>query len=270
MDAQSPKVVVAVGASDSAGVDGVAADLRTFAAMGVHGTAVVTGIVASRDEGTDVIAAIPGDEIVRQLESALDATGAEVVKIGWMPDAGSIAGVARALERASATHVVVDPDVAGADDPVKEALKSELMPVTEVVTISMPEATALLGIPVRNALGLRAVGKLLGRAGAANVLVKGSHLGDDECLDILWDGSEYLEYPSERIETAHDDGAGSTLASAIASGLAMGRGVEEAVAIAKMYVTETLRNSYAFGSNGGSPSQLYRWWETGGSDGYGG
>ena len=156
------------------------------------------------------------------------------------------------------------------DDTVKDALKSELMPVTEIVTISMPEATALLGIPVRNALGLRAVGKLLDRAGAANVLVKGGHLDDDECLDILWDGSEYLEYPSERIETPHDDGAGSTLASAIASGLAMGRGVEEAVAIAKMYVTETLRNAYAVGTNGGSPSQLYRWWETGGSDGYGG
>ena len=266
MDAHSPKTVVAVGALDASGVDGIAADLRTFAAMGVHGSGVVTG--SAGVAGT--ITAIPADDIVRQLESALDATGAEVVKIGWMPDADSIEGIARAIKQASIDHVVVDPDVGDADDPVKDALKSELMPVTEVVIISMPEATALLGIPVRNALGLRAVGKLLDRAGAANVLVKGSHLGDDECLDILWDGSEYLEYPSERIETAYDGGAGSTLASAIASGLAMGRGVEEAVAIAKMYVTETLRNSYAVGANGGSPSQLYRWWETGGSDGYGG
>ena len=270
MDAHSPKPVIAVGASDAAGVDGIAADLRTFAAMGVHGTAVVTGVVAGRGVDANVIAAIPTGDNVRQLESALDATGAEVVKIGWLPDAESMAGVARVIERASITHVVVDPDVADADDTVREALKSKLMPVTEVVTISMPEATAMLGIPVRNALGLRAVGKLLDRAGAANVLVKGGHLGDDECLDILWDGSEYLEYPSERIETANDDGAGSTLASAIASGLAMGRGVEEAVAIAKMYVTETLRNAYAVGANGGSPSQLYRWWETGGRDGYGG
>ncbi len=270
MDAQSPKTVVAVGASDSTGVGGIAADLRTFAAMGVHGTAVVTGVIAGRAGDADVIAAMPAGEIVRQIESALDSTGAAVVKIGWMPDGESVAGVARVLEKAAVKHVVVDPDVADADDPVKDALKSELMPVTEVVTISMPEATALLGIPVRNALGLRAVGKLLGRAGAANVLAKGGHLGDEECLDILWDGSEYLEYPSERIETAHDDGAGSTLASAIASGLAMERSVEEAVAIAKMYVTETLRNAYVVGANGGSPSQLYRWWETGGSDGYGG
>ena len=270
MDAHSPQTLIAVGASDSAGVDGIAADLRTFAAMGVHGTAVVTGVVASRDGDANVIAAIPAGEIVRQLESTLDSTGAEVVKIGWMPDAESVAAVARAIEQAAISHVVVDPDVADSDDSVKDALKSELMPITEVVTISMPEATALLGIPVRNALGLRAVGKLLERAGAANVLAKGAHLGGDECLDILWDGSEYLEYPSERIETAHDDGAGSTLASAIASGLAMGRGVEEAVAIAKMYVTETLRNSYAVGADGGSSSQLYRWWETGGSDGYGG
>ena len=270
MDAHSPKTVIAVGASDAAGVDGVAADLRTFAAMGVHGTAVVTGVIAGRGVDANVIAAIPADEIVRQLESALDATGAEVVKIGWMPDAESVAAVARAIRQASLSHVVVDPDVADSDDTAKDALKSELMPITEVVTISMPEAAALLGIPVRNALGLRAVGKLLDRAGAANVLAKGAHLDGDECLDILWDGSEYLEYPSERIETAHDDGAGNTLASAIASGLAMGRGVEEAVAIAKMYVTETLRNAYAVGANGGSPSQLYRWWETGGSDGYGG
>ncbi len=270
MDARSPRTLVAAGATDAAGVDGIAADLRTFAAMGVHGAAVVTGVIACRARDTDTVVAIPAGEIVRQLESALESTNAEVVKIGWLPDADSIAGVARVLVKASIKHVVVDPDVADADDSVKDALKSKLMPVTEVVTISMPEATALLGIPVRNALGLRAVGKLLGRAGAANVLAKGGHLGDEECLDILWDGNEYLEYPSERIETAHDDGAGSTLASAIASGLAVGRGVEEAVAIAKMYVTETLRNSYVVGANGGSPSQLYRWWETGGSDGYGG
>ena len=270
MEAQPPRMAIAVGASDSAGVDGIAADLRTFAAMGAHGTAVVAGVVARRAGDNDAIAAIPAGEIVRQIESALTSTGAEVVKIGWMPDAESVSETARALERSEIKHVVVDPDVANADDTLKDALKSELMPVTEVVTISMPEATALLGIPIRNALGLRAAGKLLGRAGAANVLAKGGHLGDEECLDILWDGSEYLEYASERIETASDDGAGSTLASAIASGLAMGRGVEEAVAIAKMYVTETLRNSYAVGKAGGSPSQLYRWWETGGSDGYGG
>ena len=270
MDGQSPKTLVAVGASDSAGTDGIAADIRTFAAMGVHGTAVVTGILAKRGDDTEVVAAIPAREIVRQIESALGVTGAEVVKIGWMPDAESVAGVSQALDRVSIKHVVADPDLAHAEDALKDALKTELMPVTEVVTISMPEATALLGIPIRNALGLRAVGKLLHRAGAANVLAKGGHLGGDECLDILWDGSEYLEYPSERIETTSDDGAGGTLASAIASGLALGRGVEEAVAIAKMYVTETLRNSYSIGASGGSPSQLYRWWETGGSDGYGG
>lgn len=270
MDGQSPKTLVAVGASDSAGADGIAADIRTFAAMGVHGAAVVTGILAKRGDDTEVVVAIPAGEIVRQIESALVVTGAEVVKIGWMADAESVAGVSQALDRASIKHVVADPDLAHAEDALKGALKTELMPVAEVVTISMPEATALLGIPIRNALGLRAVGKLLDRAGAANVIAKGGHLGGDECLDILWDGSEYLEYPSERIDTSSDDGAGSTLASAIASGLALGRGVEEAVAIAKMYVTETLRNSYAVGPSGGSPSQLYRWWETGGSDGYGG
>ena len=238
--------------------------------MGVHGCAVVTGVVAERSGDSGAIAAVPAGEIVQQVEAAVDATGAEVVKIGWMPDAESIAELAGALKSASINHVVVDPYITDVDDAVKDALKSGLMPVTEVVTISMPEAMVLLGIPIKNALGLRAVGKLLERAGAANVLAKGAHLDGDECLDILWDGNEYLEYPSERIETSFDDGAGSTLASAIASGLAMGRGVEEAVAIAKMYVTETLRNSYAVGASAGSPSQLYRWWETGGSDGYGG
>ena len=166
MDGQSPKTLVAVGASDSAGTDGIAADIRTFAAMGVHGTAVVTGILAKRGDDTEVVAAIPAGEIVRQIESALVVTGAEVVKIGWMPDAESVASVSQALDRASIKHVVADPDLAHAEDALKDALKTELMPVTEVVTISMPEATALLGIPIRNALGLRAVGKLLDRAGA--------------------------------------------------------------------------------------------------------
>ena len=93
MDAHSPKKLVAVGALDSAGVDGIAADLRTFAAMGVHGTAVVTGMLASRIGDANVVAAVPAGEIVRQLESALDATGAEVlrlVKVGWNWLAGRV------------------------------------------------------------------------------------------------------------------------------------------------------------------------------------
>ena len=114
MDGQSPKTLVAVGASDSAGADGIAADIRTFAAMGVHGGAVVTGVLAKRGGDTEVVAAIPAGEIVRQIESALVVTGAEVVKIGWMPDAESVAGVSRALDRASIKHVVADPDLAHA------------------------------------------------------------------------------------------------------------------------------------------------------------
>ncbi len=269
MEADRPKVVVAVGVMDPSGCGGLAADLRTLAAMGVHGSAVVSGAWTSYDDRRECFPA-PAELIARQIESSLESTGAGVVKIGGLPNAESVQSAAQALRRAPVSKVVLDPDLTHPEDDLKDALKSELLPITEVVTVSMPEASALLGIPVKNSLALRAAGKLLARAGAANVLAKGAHVAGDECVDVLWDGNDYLEYPSDRIDSAHDEGAGCVLASAIAAGLAHGRDPAEAIAIAKMYVTETLRNSYPVGAEGGSPSQLYQWWNMGGRDGYGG
>ncbi len=267
---ETPETIVAIGSIDPSGCEGIAADLRTFAAMGTHGAAVVTGALSYNKDDRAQIFTLPADCVARQIEDALDATRAPVVKIGSLPDAETVTAAARALRRTHEPRIVLDPDVAHADQPLKDAMKSQLIPIAELVTVSMTEAAALLGIPIRNSLALRAAGKLLARAGAANALIKGAHLPGGECVDVLWDGSEYLEYPSERIEANGDRGAGCTLASAIAAGMAHRRQTAEAIAIAKMYVTETLRNSYPVGARRGSPSQLYRWWETGGRDGYGG
>jgi pyridoxine kinase len=119
-------------------------------------------------------------------------------------------------------------------------------------------------------MGMKAAARLIRQMGPRRVVVSGSGIDSEECTDYMFDGEEYLDLPSERIETPFTRGSGSAYSAAITAGLAHGRPAEEAVAIAKMYVTETLATAYPLENGTGSPGYLYGWWQAGGSRGYGG
>ncbi len=273
METRVPRVIT-IGLSDPIGINGVQADLKTFSAFGVHGAAAITGVMTS--SGTKVLDPV---DVASQLEMAVTESGVDVLKIGALGNSEVAEIVAGKIAKLDITNIVIDPspilsghtdDEADHDESVVAYLKSSLLPLGGVAVVNISECELITGLVIKNAMGMKAAGKLIHRMGARCVVVSGSELGDEECIDYMFDGEEYFELPSERIETPFTRGSGAAYSAAITAGLAYGRSVEEAAAVAKMYVTEALATAYSLENETGSIRHLYAWWEAGGSRGYGG
>ena len=158
----------------------------------------------------------------------------------------------------------------GANEGAVAYLKSSLFPVGDVAVVDISECKLITGLPIKNAMGMRASAKLITQMGPHWVVVSGSEIDGEECTDYIYDGKEYLDFPSNRVDAPFVSGAGAAYSAAIAAGLAHGRSVGQAVVIAKIYVTETLTTAYALEGGAGSPRHFYAWWKAGGSRGYGG
>lgn len=268
--------MMTIAGSDSGGGAGIQADLKTFAAFGVYGTSAITAITAQNTLGVAAVQELPVELIEAQIDAIITDIGTDCVKTGMLASAPIVKAVAARIKTHVLERVVVDPVMVAAsgDRLLKEeavaTYKSDLFPLATVVTPNVPEAEALTGVKIKNLMGMKAAAKLIHRLGPRFVLVKGGHLEGDEVTDVLFDGTQYTDFPGERIPTNNTHGTGCTLASAIASGLAHGRPVDEAVAVAKLYITEALRNAFAVGRGRGPVNHLYAWWAAGGSRGYGG
>ena len=262
---------VTVSVSDADGVAGILADIKTFGAFAVHGAAVVTAVRAGIADDGPHERPLPAGTVRAQLENALKLLDPPAVKVGFLPSAEAVRAVVEQLKNGGARQVVVHPSAnAESSGETVSVLKSELLPLAEIVVANTAQASSLAGVPVRNSLSLRAAAKLIHRMGTRRVLITGTALPGEDCVDILFDGEQYWDFPSERIEIQHSTGAGDALSAAIAAGLAHGREIEEAVAIAKAFVTEAIRNGYRLMGAVGTVNQLHAWWAGGGSSGYGG
>jgi hydroxymethylpyrimidine/phosphomethylpyrimidine kinase len=131
------------------------------------------------------------------------------------------------------------------------ALREELLPLAAVLTPNLPEAGDILGREIRNLNQMKDAAREIHSLGAANVVVKGGHLDGGPATDFFFDGTEFHEFTSERIETSNTHGTGCTFASAIAAYLALGEPVPDAVHKAKEYLTEAIRHAIAIGHGHG-------------------
>lgn len=256
-----------IAGSDSGAGAGIQADLKTFGALGVFGTSVVTTITAQNTLGVTAALPTPPSMVEAQIDAIMADIGADAVKTGILPNAEIIRSVARRLKSHSLSPVVVDPVLVsrtGArilDDEAVETLKSMLLPIATVVTPNTDEALVLTGVEVNMTGDLeRAARVLVHDLGAKSALVKGGRL-DGPAIDVLYDGSELHTFTSERIQTTSNHGTGCTLASAIAVGLAKGQAVSEAVQGAKDYVTEALRSSFPVGGGHGPLNHFHQLWQ---------
>ncbi len=201
--------------------------------------------------------------------------GVAPAKVGVPSGAGQAVAVIALLQRHGFKQVVFDAasTLAGAHPGPTgglDALKKSAAPAATVLYADVAAASALAGVPIKNQSAARAVAKLLHRLGPRLVLVNCNDLHGDEWVDILFDGKQTFDFPGERISQAGLPGMASTYTAAITAGIAHGRSVEEAVAVAKIYVIEALRNTYPIGADTSSPGHLYAWWDAGGRNGYGG
>ena len=239
-----------IAGSDSGGGAGIQADLKTFAAHGVHGLSALAALTAQHTRGVSEVHVPPVDFLRAQLDACFDDFEIGATKLGMLATSDVIDAVADALEQYRPAHVVLDPVMvatSGArllDPGALDALRTRLLPLATLVTPNLPEAELLLGHPIVDRDGMHAAcGELLA-LGARAVLLKGGHLpGGDDVLDLYADagGIRAMHHPRLPLE-AH--GTGCTLASAVAAQLCLGRSMADACMAASDYVHRALLGGY--------------------------
>lgn len=248
----TPPRVLTVAGSDSGGGAGIQADLKTMLALGVHGMSVVTAVTAQDSTGVHGYWELPGEAVDAQLAAVLDDIGVDAVKTGMLASPELVGITVKRLSDISAP-IVVDPVcVSKHGDPLLvpaavEAIVAELLPIAAVVTPNLAEVARLTGLVVDDAAGQRRAADALLALGPRWALVKGGHLAGD-AVDLLTDGDTVVELRAPRLDNAHTHGTGCTLASAIASYLALGLPMPDAVRGAKDYVTGAIAAGFPLGT----------------------
>lgn len=244
--------VLTIAGSDSGGGAGIQADLKTMLACGVHGMTVITAVTAQNSLGVQGYWELPAEAVRAQLDSVLSDIGVDAVKTGMLASSALVSLVASVL-RGLDVPVVVDPvGVSKHGDSLLapnalDAVRDELLPAATVVTPNLFEVAQLTGVKVDDESGLRRAAEAVHALGPRWVLVKGGHL-PGEAVDLLFDGEACFEFRAARYDNRHTHGTGCTLASAIASFLARGMPMPEAVGAAKRYVTGAIEHGFPLGS----------------------
>ncbi len=267
-DGKAPLRVLTIAGSDSGGGAGIQADLRTFALLGIHGLVAVTAVTVQNSLGVTGFHEIPVDVIAGQITAVTQDIGAQAAKTGMLASPEIIDAVAdtfRSQRLTTTVPLVVDPVcVSMHGDPLLHpsalnSLRHQLFPLATLVTPNLDEVRLLVDIEVVDDASQRAAAKALHALGPQWVLVKGGHLrSSPHSPDLLYDGSQFHDFDAPRVDTGNDHGAGDTLAAAVASALAHGYSVPEAVAFGKGWVTECLRAAYPLGAGHGPVSPLFR------------
>lgn len=264
--------VLTIAGSDPSGGAGVQADLKTFSACGCYGMSAIVAVVDENTVGVTGVHPIPVNFVSGQIHSVLGDIGADAIKIGMLHSSELIRAVRDTLAEYDIANVVLDPVmVATSGDPLLQAdavatLRDELIPHVRVITPNLPEAELLLGrkISGQDELPL-AARELSERCGGVSVLLKAGHLHDEELVDILYNAETDTILPlrSRRLDTVNTHGTGCTLSSAVASFLAHGESLDDAVTHAKDYIAAAIAagSAYAIGHGHGPVHHFHAFWK---------
>lgn len=255
------KRVLTIAGSDSGGGAGIQADIKTISALGGYATSAITCITAQNTVGVQAIEQISPQIIKAQIESVLSDIGADAIKIGMLGSPAIAQAVADAL-RGFRAPIVLDPVlVATSGDTLTEQttidiILNELMPIVALITPNLEEAKQLTGACDDSAW------EILRSKGAAALLLKGGHGTSNTLTDSLFMDKGVLRFENERIDTINTHGTGCSLSSAIATFMAHGQPLEEAVAGAIKYVHKAIATAaeYKLGKGHGAIHHFYRYW----------
>ncbi|KAL2254329.1 UNVERIFIED_CONTAM: Thiamine biosynthetic bifunctional enzyme TH1, chloroplastic [Sesamum indicum] len=239
--------VLTVAGSDSGAGAGIQADMKACAARGVYCSTVVTAVTAQNTVGVQGVNIVTEEFVREQLKSVLSDMRPDVVKTGMLPSPGIVKVLCQSLKEFQEA-LVVDPVMVStsgdvlAGSSVLASFREELLPLADIVTPNLREASALLGgAPLETVADMHSAAKSIHNIGPRNVLVKGGDLpSSSDAVDVLFDGKEFYEFRSTRVNTSNTHGTGCTLASSIAAELARGSSVLSAIKIAKHYVESAL------------------------------
>jgi len=276
----NPARVLTIAGSDSGGGAGIQADIKTIAALGGYPMTAITAITVQDTRGVHAIHPVPPDIVAEQIRVVLSDIGADAIKTGMLVSAAHVEAIADALQQFSSpvygggaraasgggkftiplvvdTVMIAKGGRALLDDAGVEALVRLLFPLAALITPNAPEAARLTGIAVNNVDDCARAGAMLRKAGARAVLVKGGHVAGDSITDVLVDETGVHHFTAARLTNPSTHGTGCTLASAIATGLAQGLTMLDAVTAARSFVREAISNGLALG-HGTGPVNLTR------------
>ncbi len=250
------KRILTIAGSDSGGGAGIQADLKAITLLGGYGMSVITALTAQNTVGVQGIHEVPARFVGRQIDSVLSDIGADAIKTGMLANKEIVEIVSKKIRQYQAKMVVVDPVMVSKSGTyllrkdARDALIKSLIPLAWVVMPNLMEASALTGFKVSSLEGMKKAAHLIYKLGAKHVVVKGGHLKGMP-VDILYNGKIFNEIEGPRIESKNTHGTGCTFASAIATFLARGNPVGEAVRKAKIFITMAIRSGLSLGKGTG-------------------
>lgn len=256
------RTALTIAGSDSSGGAGIQADIKTMSAHGVFAMSAITALTAQNTTGvTDILESTP-DFLAAQLDAVFTDIPPNAVKIGMVASPALIQVIAQKLNQYKAEHIVLDPVMVAtsgaaliSEDAV-DVLKQELLPLAQVATPNIPEAEILSGIKITSPTDMEAAAAKIAQEYGCAVLCKGGHDLND-ANDYLWENGKGIWFQGRRIANPNTHGTGCTLSSAIASELAAGRSLQDAVRYAKAYVSGALAAMLDLGKGRGPMNHLY-------------
>ena len=256
------KKILSIAGSDCSGGAGIQADLKTFSAHGLFGMTVIASVVAENTFRVVEFQDIRPDIIEKQIDAVFEDLPPDAVKIGMLSCREGMLAVANKLWEWRPSNVVVDPVMYAKNgcalmspDSI-DTLIAEVVPLADLITPNIPEAEKMAGMSIKTHADMEKAGRLIYEMGCRAVLVKGGH-SEGDATDILFDGDGFHYYTAPRIDTKNTHGTGCTYSSAIASNLALGMTMPQAVEQAKAYVTTAITHALDIGKGNGPTHHFY-------------
>lgn len=257
------KTALTIAGSDSCGGAGIQADIKTMTMNGVYAMSAITALTAQNTTGVTGIMEVTPDFLASQLDAVFTDIRPDAIKTGMVASSELIRVIAQKLKEYGAKNIVVDPVMVAtsgakliSDDAI-ETLKSELLPLADVITPNIPEAEVLSGMTIKNEDDMIAAAKVICEKFGCSVLCKGGHQIND-ANDLLYRDGSYVWFKGKRIDNPNTHGTGCTLSSAIASNLAKGEDMDSAVKNAKDYISGALAAMLDLGKGSGPLCHNYK------------
>ena len=238
-----------IAGSDSGGGAGIQADLKTFQAFNVYGMSVITSITAQNTVGVTDIFDLPTSIVSSQLDAVFSDIEPDAVKVGMLSNCEIIATVSEKLKQYQVKKLVVDPVMVSKSGArllradAEKYFRRTLLPLSYLITPNLEEAQIISGMTIQNLTNAKKAAIRIYDLGARNILIKGGHMEDEKAIDLLYDGSSYVTFASDRYVSKNTHGTGCTLSSAITAELSKGKSLELAIQNAKKYISEAIKNA---------------------------
>ena len=256
------KTALTIAGSDSSGGAGIQADIKTMTANGVYAMSAITALTAQNTTGVYGILEVTPEFLANQLDCIFTDIRPDAVKTGMVSSSALIEVIAQKLIQYKAKNLVIDPVMVATSgaklisDEAIETLKGKLLGLATLITPNIPEAQVLSGMDIRTAEDMERAAKAIYEAYGCAVLCKGGHQLND-ANDLLYSKEGARWYQGRRIANPNTHGTGCTLSSAIASNLAKGYSLDEAVERAKAYISGALAAMLDLGKGSGPMNHMF-------------